>query len=57
LRIEDTCVWNSQRLQYLTPVFAEKIPIEDGLFDYIFSNASFEHFENPDVVIREVIVY
>jgi SAM-dependent methyltransferase len=54
LQIGETCVWNSQRLQYLTPVFAEKIPIDDASFDYIFSNASFEHFENPDVVIREV---
>ena len=54
LQIGETCVWNSERLQYLTPVFAEKIPIEDSAFDYIFSNASFEHFENPDIVIREV---
>jgi len=54
LQMKETCVWNPQRLQYLTPIFAEKIPLSDASFDYIFSNASFEHFENPEIVIREV---
>ncbi len=54
VRIEETCVWNQERLQYLTPVCAEKIPLADESFDYIFSNASFEHFENPGGVIQDI---
>lgn len=46
--------WHPDRIEYLTPVYAEEMPFPDNLFDYVYSNASFEHFEQPDSVIREV---
>ena len=54
LAIDGRLRWNPDRLQYLSPVYAEKMPFEENQFDYVYSNASFEHFEQPEKVIREV---
>ncbi len=46
--------FHPNKIAYHTPVFAERMPFSENYFDYIYSNASFEHFEEPEKVIREL---
>jgi SAM-dependent methyltransferase len=46
--------WNEQRVRYVTPVRAEGMPFQDNEFDFVYSNASFEHFEEPRTVIDQI---
>ena len=52
--VDDAVRWNQDRVSYLTPIPAEKLPLPENHFDYVFSNASFEHFEQPGQVIRRI---
>ena len=54
LTVNQTVCWNQKRVEYLTPVPAERMPFPQDHFDYVYSNASFEHFEEPEKVIREI---
>ena len=42
------------RLDYRCPCDASALPFPDGAFDYVFSNAVFEHFHDPGAAIGEV---
>lgn len=46
--------WNRNRVDYVTPAPAEKLPFPDNHFDFVYSNASFEHFEEPEIVIHQI---
>jgi len=52
--LEPEVRFNPERIAYHTPVYAEHMPFSPDHFDYIYSNASFEHFEQPEKVIREL---
>ncbi|PWT90209.1 MAG: hypothetical protein C5B54_07560 [Acidobacteria bacterium] len=54
LTINESVGWNEKKVKYVTPVYAERMPFQTGEFDFIYSNASFEHFEEPQKVIREI---
>jgi SAM-dependent methyltransferase len=42
------------RVDYLSPVGIEDVPLPDGSFDFIVSHASFEHFRDPSAACREI---
>jgi len=42
------------RLDYHCPCDAGALPFPDAAFDYVFSNAVFEHFHNPAAALREI---
>ncbi len=42
------------KVEYLAPVSADNIPVDDCAFDYVYSNAALEHVGDPDAVVREM---
>jgi SAM-dependent methyltransferase len=54
VKMEHGLQWNPERIEYLTPAYAEQMPFRDDHFDYVYSNASFEHFQEPARVVHEV---
>ena len=52
--LEPQVRFQPEKIAYHTPVQAESLPFSQNHFDYIYSNASFEHFEEPEKVIREL---
>jgi len=52
--LEPRVRFHPEKIAYHTPVFAENLPFSQDHFDYIYSNGSFEHFEAPEKVIREL---
>ena len=54
LSVENGVRWNSERVSYVTPVPAETMAFPEDGCDYVYSNASFEHFDHPDRVIRRI---
>lgn len=43
-----------KRVDYVSPVGIEDVPLPDESFDFIVSHAAFEHFRNPGVACREI---
>ncbi|HEX6811974.1 MAG TPA: class I SAM-dependent methyltransferase [Planctomycetota bacterium] len=41
-------------VEFRCPVDVEQLPFAAGSFDYVFSNAAFEHFSGPDAAIGEI---
>jgi len=52
--LEPQVRFHLEKIAYHTPVLAEHLPFSQDHFDYIYSNASFEHFEEPEKVTREL---
>ncbi len=42
------------RIEYRAPVYAHAPPFGDGEFDFVFSNAAMEHFDQPEKAVQEV---
>jgi SAM-dependent methyltransferase len=46
--------FNKDRLEYVFPYDARQLPFENESADIIFSSASFEHFRDPEDVVKEL---
>jgi SAM-dependent methyltransferase len=46
--------FRKNRLEYLFPYNAEKLPCENDSIDLVFTSAAFEHFRNPEKVVEEL---
>ena len=46
--------FRKDRLEYLFPYSAERLPCEDDSVDCVFTSAAFEHFRDPLAVVNEL---
>jgi SAM-dependent methyltransferase len=46
--------FNKNRIEFLYPYEAEQLPVEDESIDLVVTSAAFEHFLNPESVVKEL---
>jgi ubiquinone/menaquinone biosynthesis C-methylase UbiE len=46
--------FKKERLEFIFPCTAEQLPVEDNSIDLVYTSAAFEHFLNPEEVVKEL---